>query len=280
LGIIVGVRKGMSRFKRYVSAGVLAGCLWLGGAGAARADETVVTIPTRPGVTETFTADIPASPAAAVVLLPGGEGEFSIGQDATGQVNIADTNFLIRTRQMFTQANIAFVLLDAPSDQPDGINEAFRKSPEHAADIAAVIAWLGQKVSAPVWLVGTSMGTISAAAGAIALQNKISGIVLTSTVSAVGRNSPGAGVSSLNLAAIRVPALVMDDTQDACPSSPPGNAAVIAAAMTASPRVKTVLIDGGDDPQSAPCQPLSYHGYFGVEGQAVAAIVDFIKTAP
>jgi hypothetical protein len=29
-------------------------------------------------------------------------------------------------------------------------------------------------------------------------------------------------------------------------------------------------------PESGPCDPLSYHGYFGVEGQAVTTITGFI----
>ncbi len=259
---------------------ILAGLVLLAGAGVALADESIVTIPTRLGVTETFTVNIPANPIAAVILLPGGNGQFSPVQDSAGQVTIANTNFLIRTRQMLPQANIAYLLLDAPSDEPKGMDETFRKSAEHAADIQAAAGWLAGKTAAPIWLAGTSMGTISAAAAAIATPDKFAGLVLTSTISAAGRNAPGGGVASLNLKAIAVPALVMSDTQDACAISPPGNAAMIAGEMTGSPRVKTVMIDGGDDPQSAACQALSYHGFYGVESQAVTAMVNFIQAKP
>ncbi|MDR3521225.1 MAG: hypothetical protein P4L54_06370 [Acidocella sp.] len=243
----------------------------------ARADDIAVTIATRPSVTQSFIANIQANPVAVVILFPGGDGVFTAQANPDGSLTITNKNFLIRTRQMFTAANIATVLVDTPSDRPDGFDEAFRKSPEHAQDIADVLGWITQHTSVPVWLVGTSMGSISAAANAIALQNKIAGVILTSSVSITSRNAPGGGIGSLNLAAITVPALVMDDTEDACRSSPPGNASVLASRMTASPRTKSILIDGGDTPISGPCDPLSYHGYLGVENQAVSAMINFIE---
>lgn len=245
--------------------------------GAARADEIAVTIPTRGSVTESFTFESPAQPVAALVLLPGGEGFIGVS-DKGGQAAVARPgNFLIRTRNMYVAAGMAIAALDVPSDQRGGIDEAFRESADNATDIAAVVAWLRQKVKAPVWLVGTSMGTISATNAAVRLGNKIDGLVLTSSVSAAGRRrGPSNGVLDLDLKAIAVPALVMASAHDACPVSPPGNADVIAQRMTQSPRKAVKFIEGGSEPKSDACQPFAYHGYYGVEDKAVAAIVEFV----
>lgn len=262
-----------------VVSGLFAAVVVLAIASAARADEIAVTIPTRAGVTETFAFAAPAEPVAALVLLPGGEGVIGVS-DRGGQAAIARPgNFLIRTRQMFVAAGFATLALDAPSDRADGLDETFRKGADNAADIAAAVAWLRQKVTAPVWVVGTSMGSISAANAAVRLGNKIDGVVLTSSVSAPVRRLKDAssGVLDLDLAAIAVPALVMDHTRDACPSSPPGNAEVIAKRMGKSPRKAVVMIEGGAEPKSEACQPFAYHGYYGAEDKAVAAIVDFVK---
>jgi pimeloyl-ACP methyl ester carboxylesterase len=244
---------------------------------AASADEVAVTIPTRTDVTESFTFERPAHPIAAVVLFPGGEGSVGIRNDAGHPVIARADNFLIRVRQRFVAAQIAALVLDAPSDHADGITEAFRKGTDHARDVGAVLAWLRPRVNAPIWLVGTSMGSVSAAAIAIRLGKAIDGVALTSPVSAAGRNSPELGLSTLALEAIIVPALVMDHALDACRASPPGNAAPLARRLTGSPRTAVTLIVGGRAPRSGPCTPLSYHGYLGVEDQAVATIVDFIK---
>ena len=51
----------------------------------------------------------------------------------------------------------------------------------HASDIGAMAAYLKKQAAVPVWLVGTSMGTFSAAGGAIAAED-VDGLVLTSTI--------------------------------------------------------------------------------------------------
>ncbi len=242
----------------------------------ARAEEVVVTLPTRAGVTETFTFDTPARPLAAVILFPGGRGAIGIGGRGGHPVIARADTFLIRSRPRFAASGFAVVALDAPSDHADGLSEAFRKGASHSRDIATVVAWLRQKVAAPVWLVGTSMGSVSAASNAIRLGRAIDGVVLSSPVSASGRNAPELGVTTLDLQDITVPTLVMDHARDACRSSPPANAALIAKRLTRSPRIMVTLIEGGGPPRSGPCRALSYHGYFGVEDRAVAAIVGFI----
>ncbi|MDB5359168.1 MAG: hypothetical protein JWO51_465 [Rhodospirillales bacterium] len=56
-------------------------------------------------------------------------------------------------------------VIDVPSDQTAGMS-GFRLSPDHAADIAAVVGWLHAAAPAGVWLVGTSCDAISAVIGA------------------------------------------------------------------------------------------------------------------
>ncbi len=47
--------------------------------------------------------------------------------------------------------------------------------------------------------------------------------------------------------------------------------------LTKASKVEIALLDGGDPPQSEPCQAKSQHGYFGVEAQAVNAIAKFVR---
>lgn len=265
--------------RRLACRALLPGLFWILTGTAALAQEVAVTIPTRPGVLQSFLADIPAHPVAAVILFPASDNAFPITFDASGTPDSLSRGFLIRTRKMFFAANIATLALDVSSDKLSGINEAFREGPAQAADLDVAIAWLKQRANVPVWLVGTNLGSITAAANAIRLGPAIGGVILISSVSVVTPNTPDGGVLGLNLAALRVPALVMDDTEDACPASPPANAARIAASMTQSPRKEVKLIDGGASPLTGPCGSFSYHSYFGVEPQAIAAITAFI-TAP
>ena len=77
-----------------------------------------------------------------------------------------------------------------------------------------------------------------------------------------------------------MPALVMDHVLDACPNTPPGNAAVIAKRMTKSPRVAVKLIEGGTRPRvDRPCGGFgTYHGYYGVD-DGILASCKFVEIA-
>ena len=130
-------------------------------------------------------------------------------------------------------------VVDAPSDRQRGMNAIFRMSAAHAADIGAVAAHLKKLKAAPVWLVGTSMGTFSAAGGAIAAKN-VDGLVLTSTIT---RSKPDwkiagshrDGVASMSLSRIAVPTLIMSHRHDACDITPAADA----------PKLKSRLIRAG-----------------------------------
>ena len=128
----------------------------------AQVSEKVVDIPTRPGVTQRFLFLVPENPKAAVILFPGGHGGLQISQNGT--LRWGKENFLVRTRQEFADKGLSVVIIDAPSDrQSQPFLSGFRQKAEHAEDIKAVIAWLRKQNNVPVWLVGTSRGTQSAA---------------------------------------------------------------------------------------------------------------------
>jgi hypothetical protein len=247
------------------------------GAKSARADEIAVKIPTRPSVTESFAFNLPDQAKAVAILFPGGAGVIGVA-DKSGEPTIKHPgNFLIRSRDKFNALGIATISLDAPSDQSDGMTGDFRMGEDHARDVAAVIAWARQKTKIPLWLVGTSMGSISAANAASRLAGQFDGLILTSSVSAATKHGgAGQGVLSVDLSKIATPALVMDHVNDACAASPPENADVIAKRFASSSRVAVKMIEGGDTPKSGPCEAFSYHGYLGVEDKAVVAIVSFM----
>jgi hypothetical protein len=128
----------------------------------AQIHQKVVDISTRPGVTQGFLYLVPESPVAAVILLAGGYGGLQILPNAS--FKWGEGNFLVRARQLFAKNGLSVAVVDAPSDrQAAPFVGGFRQTPEHVADIKAVIAWLKRQANVPVWLVETSMGTLSAA---------------------------------------------------------------------------------------------------------------------
>ena len=248
---------------------------------------TLVSIPTPRGATQSFILIKPDHPVASVILFAGDHG--ALGLKSTSSMKWGDTNFLVRTRDKFADHNFMVAVVDAPSDrqldnpskEQRGMNVIFRMSNAHAGDIGAVAAYLKKQAGVPVWLIGTSMGTFSAARGAIAGKN-IDGLVLTSTITRsppaweVAKSHPSA-VASMELRNVTVPTLIMSHRADTCELTPAADASKLRMRLTKASKVEITLLDGGAPPQSEPCEALARHGYFGIEAQAVDTIAKFVS---
>src|SRR5262245_56515539 len=152
-------------------------------------------------------------PFASVVLLTGGNGVLNL--NAAGDIRDSQGNFLIRSARRFLNARLNVAMLDSEPAfaAPDGLNNQ-RLTQAHADHLAPVIAvvrnrWPGK----PVWLIGTSNGTLSVFNAAARLTGAAlpNGIVLTSTVTKpdpAGEMGYVLGTSP-SLSSITVPTLVM-----------------------------------------------------------------------
>jgi len=251
----------------------------------ARAEEKVVQLQTRPGVTQAILmTPVQGSPVASVILLPGSPGVLFL-RDGAGQVQrnangwpaIYGKNFLIRTRHAFAAAGFIVASVDAPSDHLGGI-DSFRGTPEHAQDIAAIIAYVRQLAPVPVWLVGTSMGTISAAnAGARLKSGGPDGLVLTSSMTTATRHNVTVN-NAVDVDAITIPTLFVHNKEDGCVAASFGGVAPLMEQFKRAPRKELIAVSGGSPPQSDPCEALSRHGYLGIEDEVVGDIARWIKS--
>jgi len=256
-------------------AAVVAGALLVAGARVGRAADDLRTIPSRPGVTQSFLLVRPAArPTAAVVLFAGGNGALKLG---TGRPGLGG-NFLVRNRARFAEHGLLVAVVDAPSDRPDGL-DGFRTTAAHADDVRAVIAVLREDAAVPVWLVGTSMGTVSAANAAARLSaGGPDGLVLTSTVTRQGRERPES-IGDVRMKDIHVPTLVVHHRQDACRAPPCADTVALMRDLAGASRRELLTFEGGASPQSGPCEPRAAHGYFGLDAEVVAGIAKWITTA-
>jgi hypothetical protein len=234
------------------------------------AAEDLITIPTRSGVTLSYLLDQDkaAAPKVVVISFIGGFGAIGLERRAQkGPVKFGPTaNFLVRIRGQMTDADIADVIVDSPSDQlPDGMGDRFRLGQDHATDIRALIRDLKQRFpGAKIFLLGTSRGTISAAALGTSLGDVVQAVVLSSTVTNADR--AGTGLSAFDFGSIKVPVLLVHHRKDGCRSSPYSGAERLAK------RFPLVSVSGGDPPQSDACETASQHGYLGREAPTAQAI--------
>lgn len=231
----------------------------------------VMRVTTRPGVVVPLYAVWRSHAVATVVLFSGSKGGFGkLGEDGWPDSG----NFLIRTGKMWASQPFNVVMVGRPSDGIDLGDGAVRIGAEHGADNAAVFKAVKSKSNVPLWVVGTSMGTISAVASAVHDTDKlISGLVLTSSVTSSRR---AGAVPTQDLSKIKVPTLVVHHEKDACKICIPSDAQAIAGLLINAPIKKTVMLNGGSGATGNPCEGQHYHGFIGMESTVVAMISAWI----
>jgi hypothetical protein len=210
---------------------------------------------------------------ALLVLLPGTDG--IVGLDSEGGVHQLGGNFLVRIIGQWTVQGFDVVLPDAPNGTS---LLGQRHLPAYADAIGRAIDFGRSRANLPVWLIGTSQGSTAAVNGAAHLGAKVSGVVLASSVTGPGR--AGETLFDAEPGAITVPVLVVSNQSDTCAVSPPSDAPNILAALTRSPRKELVMVTSRPIARrSDPCEGMSPHGYFGIEGMVVQRISDWIRAA-
>jgi pimeloyl-ACP methyl ester carboxylesterase len=213
----------------------------------------------------------PANPRATLFLFVGDEGQIAF--DDSGRILKYTTNFLIRAEPLWLAQGFA-VAIPAP---PNGASLVGKRHTAAYADaLAPAIDFARTRANAPVWMVGNSAGSVSAASTAARLAGRVAGVVLTSPLA--GPSRMGETVFDSDLGAIAVPALVVANRGDTCPQASPGLAPQILAALTRAPRKELVYVESSDI-RSVPCEALSPHGFLGIEAETVTRVSDWIRAA-
>jgi len=170
-------------------------------------------------------------------------------------------------------------VVDVPSDRRSGsgLND-FRTSAQHMADVRAVIAYMRDRFRAPVWAVGTSRGTLSAAAAGALLDKDDGpdGVVLTASVTLASGRRP-MNLDDVDLEKITVPVLIVHNRDDACHVTPFEDAEMLTERLTAAAKKELIAFEGGESEDDNPCRAMSHHGFLGLEDKVVRAITDWIK---
>ncbi len=222
--------------------------------------------------------EIPANPAHVAVLLAGGHGKVVIKDD--GEITKLKTNFAVRSRTYLLQSGVVTAVLGPPSDlksSPDGL-KGRRTSSSYAAHLRTVVAYLKKRFQLPVWLHGTSRGTIGAAHAAIELRGSPEapdGIILSAGV--LSDNHFRDHLLNMNLDKIDIPVLVQHHRKDSCEMTSPDNVPKVIDGLTKAPVKKAILYAAGSNPSGKECESMHYHGFIGTEQLVADDMSKFIK---
>jgi pimeloyl-ACP methyl ester carboxylesterase len=212
---------------------------------AARSEERI-ELSGQSGIALPIIYDAVAKPTVSVILFVGGDGDLAHETDS----------FLLRVRSRFVAAGMSVAVPDTPSDHPGGF--------------AAIVAFLKRQAPVPVWVVGTSNGTISAASSAAYLgPTAIQGVVLTSSVWL-------GGLGLVPVEKIAVPVLIVHDRDDSCPASQFFLEEKNLPRLELAPVKKLIAVTGGGD-GGPRCGTGSPHDFYGIDNEVMPPIIDWIK---
>lgn len=232
------------------------------------AGDSLVTVPARDGQSISYWWMPKEGANATVILLSGGGGGIGF-RDGQPRSN----NFLIRSRESFRDEGWNVALLGNPTDRRD-MDDAWRTSEAHRTDVQNVMADIRARSTASIWLVGTSRGTVSATALALALQEQLSGLVLTASITSY---KEAAAVPRQAIGQLRLPVLIYHHQRDACHITQAHEAENILRGLTQASVKKLMVVDGGQNPTGNPCQALHWHGFIGMEERAVQDIAAWMR---
>jgi hypothetical protein len=234
------------------------------------AQAEMLQVPTGRGDTVPVYWDKVEGATATVFLFNGGNGfvPFNKAGMPRGQ------NFLLKSYPLFAAKQVNVVVVgtrEAVAQMPD----EYRVN-EHPADIRAIATVIKEKSDAPIWLVGTSRGTVSVVAAANGDTERLyAGIVLTSSF--VEPKNPYT-VFRQNVDKIKVPVLVYHHSGDGCRAAKPSDAEW-AEKRFGNASIKSFMkVSGGDEVGAGdPCSS-GHHTFIGMEEKAVTDIVDWINS--
>jgi len=230
-----------------------------------------VVVSKREGAEQVFLFMKVKRPVASVILFAGGGGKLNIENGVLGRGN---SNFVVRSRFRFAREGFNVAVVDAPSDQRN--LRGYRDTLFHAVDIKGVIAYLRKASNVPVWLIGTSRGTISAANAASRLkEGGADGLVLTATV--FEQSGGGGTLTDVDLGSITIPTLFVHHKQDRCRVTPYAGVAPHMKGLKNAPKVEQIAFEGGLPAQDSHCGNQGPHGFLGIEDEVVRAIGNWIK---
>ena len=212
---------------------------------------------------------------ATVILLPGGDGVVRFAGEGKGN-RPKGNNFLVRSYGLFAAAKMNVAVMG--TNLPNGLSFEERASDGHLADLKAIAdVARTRSPNTPVWLVGTSRGTVSAVLAAIKYAGTpaFDGVVLTSAL--VSWQKPYA-IGRQKIEKITIPTLVYMHAEDACQWCQLHEAKGLIGKFKNAPVQAFMAVRGGSpDVNGDPCHGSHNHGFMGMEEKAVADITAWIN---
>jgi hypothetical protein len=217
------------------------------------------------------------NPTRLAVLLPGYPSVVrpvvEAGVMTTSKLN---GNFLIRSRRFLVDTNIASLIVDCHSESGDYCSSYYQASKQRQVDVDKLIAEIKARTPSitEVWLIGTSMGTISSSFMPTHNPSGYAGAIHTASITEPYANNSYRELGNFNYKITATPQFFVHHIADPCYLTTYTGAKFI----TDKYKLPLVTITGGGDFRGGACQAFTEHGFRGKEKEVMTAIGEIIKT--
>ncbi|MCE2679921.1 MAG: hypothetical protein LW629_05625 [Burkholderiales bacterium] len=216
-------------------------------------------------------------PTKLAVLLPGSpsvvrpivEGNVMTSAELAG-------NFLIRARRFLVDESIATLIVECQSGISDHCDADYQASAGRQQDVGKLIADVRKKLPSvdQVWLVGTSMGTISSSFMLKYAPSAYAGAIHTAAITEPYAKNSYRELGGFDYKKAGRPQFLIHHKEDPC------SLTTYSGAKTISEKYELPLITvlGGSGFNGPACKAHTAHGFKGKEKEVMTAIAQIIKT--
>jgi hypothetical protein len=223
------------------------------------------------------TSSTSKTPTRLAVLLPGYPSVVRpVVENGAMTSSRLSGNFLIRSRHFLVDETIASLIVDCQSDIGDYCTSAYQASKQRQEDVDKLIAEVKRRTPsiAEVWLIGTSMGTISSSFMPLHNPSAYAGAIHTASITEPYARNSYRELGGFNYKKTTVPQYFVHHAADPCYLTTYSGAKSIADKY----KVPLITVTGGSDFKGNACNAFTEHGFRGKEKDVMRNIGEIIKT--
>jgi hypothetical protein len=223
------------------------------------------------------TSSTSKNPTRLAVLLPGYPSVVRpVVENGVMTNSRLSGNFLIRSRHFLVDETIASLIVDCQSDSGDYCTSTYQASKQRQEDVDKLIAEVKSRTPsiAEIWLIGTSMGTISSSFMPLHNPSGYAGAIHTASITEPYARNSYRELGGFDYKKITVPQYFVHHVADPCFLTTYAGA----QSITEKYQVPLITVRGGGDFKGDACKAFTEHGFRGKEKDVMHAVGVIIKT--
>ena len=218
-----------------------------------------------------------SKPTRLVVILPGYPSVVRPVVENNVMTSFQLTgNFLIRARRHLIDNQIATLIVDCPSNSGVKCESFYQASLQRHEDVVKLVLEVKklQPTIQQIWLIGTSMGTISSAFMPTYKPSIYAGTIHTATITEPYAKNSYRELGDFDYQKITIPQFFIHHREDPCPITTYSGAQSIANKY----KLPLITVEGGGEFKGDVCKAFTQHGFAGREKEVMSAVKEIINT--